>query len=117
MKPSTFDELIGWDPEEDKADAEFSQRIADMKDTFGTPHGRRTLLYIIQNTFQHDSPMTGNSQTYHNLGAMDYGRSIMDVVAVADPETFLWIHAQRANVLGEKYSDKVRGDDERNQKN
>jgi hypothetical protein len=108
-KTSTFEKLVNWDTEKDKpkTDQEFEQRLSDVAETFGTPHGRRTLLYIIQNTFQHDSPMTGNSQTYHNLGAMDYGRSIMDVVAIADYETFLWVHGQRANQLRERYVDKI----------
>lgn len=109
MKFSTTEEILGFDSSHDEQEAnkEFSQRLNDFRDTFGTQHGRRTLLAILQNTYQHESPMTGNSQTYHNLGAMDYGRSIMDVVAIADPETFLWVHQQRAKYLVRKYEDKI----------
>lgn len=108
-KPSTTEELIGLGTGVDDAekDREFSQRISDIKDTFGTPHGRRTLLHIISNTFQHDSPMTGNSQTYYNLGAMDFGRAVMDIIAIADFDTYQWITAQRANNLREKYLDRI----------
>ncbi len=112
-KESTTEELLGLGADTDQAekDAEFSQRIADFKDTFGTPHGRRVLLAIVENTYQYDSPMTGNSQTFHALGAMDYGRSILNVVALCDPETYQWFHAQRTNDLRKKYEDKIRGQD------
>ena len=60
-------------------------------------------MAILENTFQHESPMTGNSMTYYALGCLDYGRSILDVVALADPQTYQWVHAQHSNKLGEKY--------------
>lgn len=109
MKYSTTEQLVGLDTGHDKAeqDKEFAQRLSDFKDTFGTAHGRRTLLAILANTYQHESAMTGNSQTYFNLGIQDYGRSILDVIALADPSTYQWIHAQRANYLHGKYEDKI----------
>lgn len=111
-KQSTTQELLGLGQniQESEKDQEFTQRLADFRDTFSTPHGKRVLLYIISRTYQHDSAMTGNSATYYNLGAMDYGRSILDVVALADPETYLWIYSQHANDLGERYSGRL-GDD------
>lgn len=107
-KPSTSEYLLGLGKEtESEKDQAFSERLNDFRDTFSTPHGRRTLLAILENTFQHDSPFTGNSQTYWNLGCLDYGRSIMDVIALADPPTFQWIHAQRALFLTRKYEDRI----------
>lgn len=106
--PSTTEKLIGLGGEdESQKDVAFTQRLNDFKDTFGTAHGRRTLLAILENTYQHESAFTGNSQTYWNLGAQDYGRSIMDVVALADPETFLWIHQQRAQNLKDRFEDRI----------
>ena len=108
-KYSTTEELIGLgaNTAEAEKDQVLSQRLNDFKDTFGTAHGRRVLLAILANTFQHDSPNTGNSATYYNIGILDYARSILDVVALADPETFLWIHQQRAQYLTRKYEDRI----------
>lgn len=109
MKYSTTEELIGLgaNTAEAEKDQVLSQRLNDFRDTFGTAHGRRTLLAILENTYQHESPNTGNSATYYNIGAMDYGRAILDVVALADPETYQWIYQQRALYLTRKYEDRI----------
>lgn len=110
-KLSTTEELIGYGAEtEAEKEREFTQRISDIRETFGTPHGKRALLYIIQNTFQHESPMTGNSQTYYNLGAMDFGRALMDIIALSDIDTYQWVNAQYANKLRDRYLDKITDD-------
>ena len=110
-KLSTTEKLIGLGNEdESQKDVAFTQRLNDFKDTFGTPHGRRTLLAIIENTFQHESPFTGNSTTYWNIGALDFGRAILDVVAIADPLTYQWFHSQRSNKLIERYEDRLIND-------
>ena len=71
----------------------------DVKATFGTPHGKRVLKDIADEKYLYDSIYTGNAKTHYNSGIQDYIRRILDVVAVADPETYQWLLMQRANEL------------------
>lgn len=71
----------------------------DWKNTFSTDHGRRVLMDIIDSTFMYDTVFTGNSRTYYNAAFQDFGKKILDTLATADPETFVWVHKQRSNYL------------------
>ncbi len=108
--PSTYDELLGYadlPDDQGEKDVEFTQLLSDLKDTFGTPHGKRTLLWFVNHTFQRNSPMTGNSQTYYNLGTMDFIRSVLNVIAIADQDVYMWLHAQQSNELRNRYLDRI----------
>jgi hypothetical protein len=90
------------DQEHDQLVNELNERMSllkDWKDTFSTGRGRRVLLDILDSTFMHDTVFTGNSKTYYNAAFQDYGKKILDTVASADPDTYLWIHTQRINHL------------------
>ena len=79
----------------------------DWQDTLNTPHVRRVLMDLLDNTFMYDSVFTGNAKTYYNAAFQDYGQKILDTLASADPDTFLWVHAQRANYLKRVIDDEV----------
>jgi len=107
---STTERLLNIGPdirESEKGEA-FNQLISDVQKTFGTGHGRRVLLHLISNTYQHESAMTGNSFTYFNIALVDWGRALMDLVATADFETHQWVHAQHANKIKEQYMERMR---------
>ena len=96
--------------EHDQCVSDLQARLSlfkDWKDTFSTPHGRRVLIDLLDNTFMYDSVFTGNAKTYYNSAYQDYGQKILDTLASADPETFLWVHAQRANALKKIIDDEV----------
>lgn len=81
--------------------------MKDWKDTFSTEHGRRVLMDLLDESFMYDSVFTGNAKTYYNAAFQDFGTKILDALASADPETFLWVHAQRANHLKKITDDEI----------
>ncbi len=85
--------------------------MRDWKNTFSSGHGRRVLMDIIDSTFMYDTVFTGNSRTYYNAAFQDFGKKILDTLATADPDTFVWVHKQRSN-----YLQKIMDDDFKNAK-
>ena len=111
-KLSTYDELFPQDRQDQdtnqaEKNAEFSQWVDDIKATYCTQHGRRTLWEEMRDKFLFMSPMTGNSQTFYNIGIMDDARKKLNLIAVADLETFLWFWAQWGAYVRDKYTDKI----------
>lgn len=80
----------------------------DIKLTFGTAHGRRVLKDIADETFLYDSIYTGNAKIHYNSGKQDFIKDILDLVAIADPETYQWFMMQRANALRSQLDDKIK---------
>lgn len=90
-----------------KATEERDQFLGDLAETFGTDHGRRVLMEIIKDCFLYQTVFTGNSATYYRAGIQDFGRRLLDAVAAADPDTYLWLSAQRANQIFNRFSSKL----------
>lgn len=87
---------------EDQVINEMNDKLALMRDwqkTFSTEHGRRVLIDLLDSTFMYNTVFTGNSRTYYNAAYQDYGKKILDTLATADPDTFLWVFKQRSNYL------------------
>lgn len=86
---------------------EQKQIINDAKLTFETPHGQRTLIYLLSRTFQEQSTFTGNSQTYYNIGVEDWGKALLDLIAAADPDTYMNIMVKRIERAQERMARKA----------
>lgn len=89
-----------------KVESERRRLFQDVADTFGTPAGRRVLVHILghANTFQ--SAMTGNSFTYYEVAKQDFGRSLLELVAAADMETYLHVFKQQGEKIQKQYEPK-----------
>lgn len=91
-----------FDEEKDKqkqddllAAAEYRQFQQDIRDTFGTLHGRRVLKYIFEHGKTFTSIFTGNSKTYYLAGVQDFSRDIIgNEVMAADFETYMTVMQQ-----------------------
>ena len=86
---------------------EHQQVMNDCKKTFETVHGRRTLIYLLSKTFQEVTTFTGNSQTYYNIGVEDWGKSLLDLIAAADPDTYMFVLLQRIERAQERLARKT----------
>jgi len=107
MKPPT--DLLGYSSEKEKDTlSKRTQLYEDLRNTFETNHGRRVLLHILSQTFMFDSVFTKDARTYYNSAIQDYGKAILDLIAIADPDTYLWIYTQRVNDLTEIYTDEMK---------
>lgn len=93
---------------EDQIINEMNDKLAlmnDWRNTFSTDHGRRVLMDLLASTFMYDPVFTGNSRTFYNSAFQDFGKKILDTLATADPDTFLWVHSQRSNYLKKLFND------------
>jgi hypothetical protein len=72
---------------------------ADVADTFGTSHGRRVLLHLLKQCYVYDTIFTGNARTHYLAGINDFGKDLLDLIAISDPETYMWFHQQRPKEL------------------
>lgn len=80
----------------------------DVKLTFSSVHGRRVLKDIADDKYLYDSIYTGNAKIHYNSGIQDYIRRILDIVAVADPETYQWLMMQRVNEMGRELDAEIK---------
>ena len=51
-------------------------RVADLKWLMASKNGRRFIYQLLGRTGLRKEPMTGNSHTFYNLGAMAIGREL-----------------------------------------
>ena len=73
-------------PEEREAIKKRAAQLAlDMDAVLKTPAGFAILQWIIEQSFLFGEPMTGNSQTFYNLGRMSLGRDICKLITKTDP--------------------------------
>lgn len=89
-----------------EADAQEQQRLleakqlADVKDTFSTPHGRRVLRFLLWSTGLWEDPTDRtNAATNAAIGRQNFGRELEALIAVADRETYLHVCSERADEL------------------
>ena len=78
------------DPEEiKKAEQEKAlddlEKLAALKVLLEMRGGRKWIYDMMRDYFVWSSPMTGNSQTYHNLGLQLAGQQLMNDVERVDP--------------------------------
>lgn len=75
-----------------KRAAEYRRFQQDIRDTFGTLHGKRILKYILEHGKTFTSIFTGNSRTYYLAGVQDFSRDIIaNEVMAADFETYITV--------------------------
>lgn len=72
------------------------QFAADVEHVMSTPHGRRFLWALLQQTNVFGPAFTGNSETYYNLGRQDLGKWIYAKARGTSLE--LWRKAEDENI-------------------
>lgn len=103
-----FTDLIEYPDNHEKEVHDKISILHDWRATFETPEGRRVLMDILDSTFMYDSIYTGNAKTYYNAAFQDFGKKILDTLATASPETYLWVYKQRINYLKEQLGEEVK---------
>lgn len=67
-------------------------RVEDLRWLMATPRGRRFIYQLLERTGLRKEPMTGNSQTFYNLGALAIGRELEgEIFAYASEQYLLMI--------------------------
>lgn len=81
--------------EQQQADARSAAQLAqhtrkeDLKWLMDNERGRRFMLRLLDRTGLRKEPMTGNSQTFYNLGAVAIGRELEGEIFAHCPEQYL----------------------------
>ena len=87
----------------DKARQEARKKeIGDIKKLLLIPEFRRVVWRVIGRSGYYDNPMTGNSQTFYNIGAQQVGKWILDEVFEADPNAFAQIQNEAISAAKSK---------------
>lgn len=76
---------------------EVQQVLNDIKETFGTPHGKRILYYILEACSIYSDTATDLHSIYMEKGRRAIGLEILDLVMDADPEIYISILRETAN--------------------
>lgn len=82
------------------------QLLADIRETFKTPHGMRVLDWLLGLCQTGVSIFTGNSQTFYNAGQQDIGQNIINMTLEADPELYAILLRRKARELQERAKNK-----------
>ena len=82
--------------------------LDDIRITFGTPHGLRTLEWLLVDLCHHGSSIFETSAKIHrNSGAQDVGQLIVDAITVADIEIyFKFLRVRRDDFIARKINKK-----------
>lgn len=64
-------------------------RVEDVKWLMGNLRGRRIVMDLLDKSGFRKEPMTGNAQTYFNLGAAKIGRELESEIFAVCPELYV----------------------------
>lgn len=79
--------------------AEYRQHLKDIDDTFGTPHGRRVLRWILEEGGMFGSLFVGSSEVYKRTGTYDFCLKIVNEILAADTNIYFQIIQDRVDEL------------------
>ena len=69
-----------------RAELEHRQLLNDVKETFGTPYGKRVFSHIMEKTHVFHTTFTGNSQTFFREGERNIGLYLLGLREMASLE-------------------------------
>lgn len=87
---------------QDKVRDKHNQLLSDIKATFETAHGLRTLDWLLALCHVGTSVFTGNSQTFYKSGQQDIGNTIVNHILEADREIYPKLLQIKAENLKER---------------
>jgi len=73
---------------EEKAKLKAFERVEDVKWLMGSVRGRRIVWALLDRSGIRKEAMTGNSQTFYNLGLMVLGRELESEIFAHCPELY-----------------------------
>lgn len=76
--------------------------LADIRETFSTPHGSRVLNWLLGLCHVGTSVFTGNSQTFYKSGQQDIGHEVLNHVIEAEPLIYATLLKDKAVKLKTK---------------
>ena len=82
--------------EETAAQDAIAQRSSDIQWLMGNPQGRRIVMTLLDATGLRKEPMTGNSNTFFNLGKAKIGRDLENEIFATCPELYLAMITENA---------------------
>ena len=82
-----------------KQNSKRKKELSDWRKVLSLPEGRRIVWRLFGISGLYRDPMTGNSQTFYNIGAQKIGRWIQDEIFEANNQMFAQIQSEAISAV------------------